>query len=586
MVSLIVCLSYPIIQAEEVAVLASDNRTALYNELQDLVAQEKNDIALIIQQLVHKLSLRADSQKKCAALSQLTHIRSCLDTFHALEKWHDEAGLKQLLELHEVLLGVLACGIENDLTELPLLDQRALPKRSMIATDVALEDLLTLYARVQNKMYHVMQDMKALGRSRMQQYIKSAEDTVQQFHLDTIAKHSWPYLVLTAYWFYIKPETDFDKEKFSRFKKIKMWITGIEDKSKVNQEFEIDKDKSKLFIKTDKTEMMNSGISGFIKNYCGGIFKIDCDDTLYKLSVPSLVSPFIINDAYEVSRWGVKKVKKWHDQFIGAELDAPEMIQTSEVPLTYAERCAMCDKLLKRWCITPESMNIDRIAGATVGCSAKTLEVIITEACVTAQHLQEVTSMAHIEQCIDNHVRHITNSPVNLTECEKVLLATGLAGEAVASVLLKPRVSLSKITLLPIMRDNGTTYGAVFTYGDDQYLGMYNKDELLKSCSLACAQAVAQELLHGSASYMTLKNCKERAFALAHTIVLEGMNEAHLPQTLRDEKLTQAWQIVDTCYKKATQLLNKNYKQLECVVKELHNKLTLDVDEITKLITK
>ena len=188
---------------------------------------------------------------------------------------------------------------------------------------------------------------------------------------------------------------------------------------------------------------------------------------------------------------------------------------------------------------------------------------------------------------------------------EKTRTAYHEAGHAIVGRELKEHDPVYKVTIIPRGRALGVT---VFLPEEDRY-SLSRQGILDRICGLFGGR-IAEELIYGSNGVTTgASNDIERATELARNMVTKwGLSEKLGPMRYEEEndepflgrsassastvfsdqtaKLIdeESKKIIDSCYKIATDLLNKNMEKLHAMAKALVEFETLNTDQIDDIM--
>lgn len=184
------------------------------------------------------------------------------------------------------------------------------------------------------------------------------------------------------------------------------------------------------------------------------------------------------------------------------------------------------------------------------------------------------------------------------------VIASHQAGKAIMSLLSQPQQHLSKVTILPITQElqeehvtqqyniaglqskdqRAIRYGGVFSYNWSDSLNLETQEELKKRCKILLAGNIAQTV-YGLPSPAYDKVDKQEALALAKQIVFEGLDQKEIAKAIREEKLTQAYRLVEQLEREIAIDLENNKAWLVATTQALQKRKTLSVGELQELKT-
>ena len=592
-------------QAEGLSIsdTACDFRSVIAEDLHSLVKKQITDIENVLQQCARNINDAASMparNKECARRQIATlqkHINTQqLDNFSEL----DETTLFAILETNKVIINYIADGCSNNFNNTAAFDTEQITKRSFSDVNVSLNGLVSLYGDVEAQLNDVTHAAKKSSISCMTRLARTTDRTISDWHIDTITSKSLKYFALLSYWTYITAPKDVT-EKLPLLSPFKTFIGGATDDKEtvvqatinlnelVNPEIlsankEILK-KAKCKTETKTIYDKEKGPGAFLSSF--GLFKINLEDAI-KISVVASLTPFIYDDMKELGKWGSRKCADLRAYLTETPVvDTTATVKTVETQaeLTETERAEHLNKVCFRLCINPDKLNTEYIARATSGCSAHDLDSIMEHALAQATKNNLVINAQHIEKSIDKLVRHIADIDSETCPIKRSMLAAQYAGQAVAHVCLKPCTELVKVTIMPVGNNSAeTTSGEMFTIYRDCSQRETLKEEMLKACCIELAPIVSQDMLTGSCSYELLKTCKERAFAIVHELVLEGMDPKNLPKKVAQEQLSTALKLLDKCLIKVKELLAEQQAALGNVAQALRERSTLTGEEVAAII--
>lgn len=274
-----------------------------------------------------------------------------------------------------------------------------------------------------------------------------------------------------------------------------------------------------------------------------------------------------------------------------------------------ANRKKYFDIMFKRNSIDTNEIDVNLLVRQTQGCTYGDLETIIKNARFTARTLAKGVTQQHLQDRIDKHV-HRLRDDLPPTQAEKDIVAANLSGQALAQMLLKTDKQLEFVTLrgrwpkiverrafeaILTKKDNKeaalnfnkkATWGHISSYSDSESLEHVTLAEKEKLSKIRLSGAIAEKILLGSTSYGYRANDKHKAFELAKSIALDGMQETDLTDSEQLEINKKARALLNKYVDEITELFNKNKSILESIAANLKLKITLTVSDISGIINK
>jgi cell division protease FtsH len=250
-----------------------------------------------------------------------------------------------------------------------------------------------------------------------------------------------------------------------------------------------------------------------------------------------------------------------------------------------------------------EDVRLDVIAKRTVGFTGADLANTLNEAALlSARHNHTKIDQSSIEEALDRVIAGPQRKSRVLDPKERETIAYHEAGHAVVGELLEYTDPVHKVTILPRGMSLGSTWQLPLS---DKYL--VSKQELMDDVTALLAGRVAEELVYGEVT-TGASNDLERVTAIARAMVCQyGMSDklgtlalgrrSHNPFLGRDymdernysedvAKLIdeEVKEIVQTCHRRATEILEMNRARLDAVVQSLLERETLEREEFLALM--
>lgn len=248
------------------------------------------------------------------------------------------------------------------------------------------------------------------------------------------------------------------------------------------------------------------------------------------------------------------------------------------------------------------------IARGTPGFSGAELANLVNEAALNAaRHNKRVVSMNEFEEAKDKLLMGAERRSMAMNEHEKINTAYHEAGHAIVGKLVPEHDPVYKVSIIPRGRALGVTM-----YLPEQDKVSQSRIGLLSNISTLFAGRIAEELMFGTDAVTTgASNDIERATQIARSMVTRwGFSKRLAPMQYEkdnegsaylggssttmismsdetakiiDEEVTE---IINSCYKKAQDLLEANNDILENMKDALLKYETIDADQIDDLMNR
>lgn len=248
------------------------------------------------------------------------------------------------------------------------------------------------------------------------------------------------------------------------------------------------------------------------------------------------------------------------------------------------------------------------IARGTPGFSGAELANLVNEAALNAaRHNKRVVSMNEFEEAKDKLLMGAERRSMAMNEYEKINTAYHEAGHAIVGKLVPEHDPVYKVSIIPRGRALGVTM-----YLPEQDKVSQSRIGLLSNISTLFAGRIAEELMFGTDAVTTgASNDIERATQIARSMVTRwGFSKRLAPMQYEkdnegsaylggssttmismsdetakiiDEEVTE---IINSCYKKAQDLLEANKDILENMKDALLKYETIDADQIDDLMNR
>lgn len=248
------------------------------------------------------------------------------------------------------------------------------------------------------------------------------------------------------------------------------------------------------------------------------------------------------------------------------------------------------------------------IARGTPGFSGAELANLVNEAALSAaRHNKRVVNMEEFEQAKDKLLMGAERRSMAMNEHEKINTAYHEAGHAIVGKLVPEHDPVYKVSIIPRGRALGVTM-----YLPEQDKVSQSRQGLLSDISTLFAGRIAEELMFGTDAVTTgASNDIERATTIARNMITRWGFSKRLPPMqyekdndqsaylgggtttmvsmsdktalIIDEEVSE---IINSCYKRAQDLLEANKDILESMKVALLKYETLDADQIDDLMNR
>ncbi len=248
------------------------------------------------------------------------------------------------------------------------------------------------------------------------------------------------------------------------------------------------------------------------------------------------------------------------------------------------------------------------IARGTPGFSGAELANLVNEAALSAaRHNKRVVNMEEFEQAKDKLLMGAERRSMAMNEHEKINTAYHEAGHAIVGKLVPEHDPVYKVSIIPRGRALGVTM-----YLPEQDKVSQSRQGLLSDISTLFAGRIAEELMFGTDAVTTgASNDIERATTIARNMITRWGFSKRLPPMqyekdndqsaylgggpttmvsmsdktalIIDEEVSE---IINSCYKRAQDLLEANKDILESMKDALLKYETLDADQIDDLMNR
>jgi len=272
---------------------------------------------------------------------------------------------------------------------------------------------------------------------------------------------------------------------------------------------------------------------------------------------------------------------------------------------TYENRKEYLVKRLSDLTVNIEEFDIDQLARETERCTYEDLNTIIKSAFQKAKINGVTVSQELLNISLDEEIRNImfTNDD-KLSQADTTLIAGYQAGHALAHYLVPTNERVARMTIFPVAlkleevgawdayvsKPGGTKkadpirYGKVFTYRPEQSCMLSTKEEKISLCKRLVAGEAAQQVLFGTYADNYGFDDQKKAFELAKAIVFESIDPKELPDAIRNEKLAQAYGLLQEYKAEMKELMNTHREQLSLLTHVVLETKILSGDEIEYIL--
>ncbi len=271
---------------------------------------------------------------------------------------------------------------------------------------------------------------------------------------------------------------------------------------------------------------------------------------------------------------------------------------------TFKHRVEFFIKESEKRIMNPDNFNFISLAQQTEGCSFGSLDIVFKKGLMHAKLENAPVAQLHFEKAIDFEIRKLIPSGYSIAPDKEEVIAARQAGKALVSILLAPAKTLCSVTILPITQEleeehvaqqynwsdvkrknqRAVRYGNIFAYHLYDSLDIQTQNEMVKQCKILLASNAAQRV-HGLASCAFDKFDKQEAFNLAKVIIFEGLDPKEMAKEIRNEKLTQAYRLLEQYETEMEALLTERKQDLAHIIQALQKHKTLSVGQIKELLT-
>merc|ERR1719407_254181 len=249
-------------------------------------------------------------------------------------------------------------------------------------------------------------------------------------------------------------------------------------------------------------------------------------------------------------------------------------------------------------------VDVDTIAGRTIGFSGAQLQNLMNEAAiVAARRDKDVITFDEIDFALDRLTVGMQKTTGTSNKDRQKLVAYHEAGHAVMAALTPDYDTVAKVTIIP--RTNGAGGFTLFTPSDDRLdSGMYSMKYLKAQLSVALGGRVAEELVFGTDNVTTgASNDLQQVLRIARAMVTQfgyskrklapvawgtgnedGMAGRAFSTSIESSIDDEVKDITNEAYAICKATLSANRKLMDALVERLLESETVDAGELQKLV--
>ena len=251
---------------------------------------------------------------------------------------------------------------------------------------------------------------------------------------------------------------------------------------------------------------------------------------------------------------------------------------------------------LSKKALNLKQFDINALALKTEKCSFEAIKQFIGHAITQSWLLGTPLTHEMLEDSLNSETRDILiDDRKDLPLHEREILASHFAGRAICLTMLNTNIKLDTVTIKGLKTDTknnydpksqlpSITYGALITKSLHDTIKMSSRDDVIGEIKTLIAGFAAEQLLIGSCGYKCHPESNDKAYDLAKGLVFEGINQSALSKKARDQKLDEAYAMLDAYKHEVVTLLESNRKKLEIIRDILLYKGILSDSEVNSII--
>jgi cell division protease FtsH len=250
-----------------------------------------------------------------------------------------------------------------------------------------------------------------------------------------------------------------------------------------------------------------------------------------------------------------------------------------------------------------KSVDLSIIARQTPGFSGADLANLVNEAALlAARHDKESVTLKELQEAMERVIAGPEKKSKVMSKKDKELTAYHESGHAILALFVKGADPLHKVTILPRGMAGGYTIQIPV---EDKYY--YSKNDLLVKITCSLGGRVAEEIVFNEITTGAGQDLKEATELSRKMVMRFGMSEklGHLTFGRREEQVflgrdiveeqnysnetaqlidQEVRNIVDNCYIRAKEELEKHKDKLKLLAEKLLDKEVMDAEEVRALI--
>lgn len=270
-------------------------------------------------------------------------------------------------------------------------------------------------------------------------------------------------------------------------------------------------------------------------------------------------------------------------------------------PPDFEQICSVLNALCKHSAVDTTHIDFEYLAHLLQGSSYSAIAKVFEHAGFIAKQKAQGITFDHFYQSINDVLRNL-NTHISLSGDEKEVIATHLAGIALAHLFLDTPTVLDSITLYrKVLKINeqldflakmdnkdedhlysGLQYGSFYTYKKEEHLEQEYADPYI-NCKTILSGVVAQRVMTGKKSSYG-KDDRQLAYKAAGALLLDGMKLDELSKQKQNQIRNQALEIVEQCEADLKTFFEAHRTELRIIADALKEKNFLTAKEIKQLL--
>lgn len=247
-------------------------------------------------------------------------------------------------------------------------------------------------------------------------------------------------------------------------------------------------------------------------------------------------------------------------------------------------------QFFKKKLISTNNIDIDALAQETEACSYGTLIEVANSSLRFAEKNHEMPEQKHVDKALDKTVRKIIEENADISEEYKQTIACRYGSQAFTSLLINSVKKLTSVTTYKITKNptannsnertghSGVQIGGIFFNNVCDTYDIMTDSGLIKEIKVTVSGSIGQKVLGLDAVHFIEDEIK--ALKIAHKIVFKGIDEKMLPESIREAKKLEAYNLVQECKEVVRELLESKKEELIKVTDLLQKRRTLRTSDI------